>query len=177
MARNKIDRSNLGEKPFKIFNAIEIENDNAKPAYFYYPLINLSSVPVYRNGIEKMNIFWPKHWWQKTLVVEVYNSKENIGRPKFLYFWEVVSLRSKFYPRDWDILQSVMRAFTDYLKKENVEKNSLEEPDAFIKFKQRIADPYLKFQLEFRLGYLEWPNHSSDPSVLASPYTKHMGPG
>ncbi len=41
MARNKIDRSNLGEKPFKIFNELEIENEiekgNAKPSYFLLP--------------------------------------------------------------------------------------------------------------------------------------------
>jgi len=177
MARNKIDRSNLGEKPFKIFNELEIENEiekgNAKPSYFYYPLANFSSVPIYRNGIEKMNIFWPKHWWQSTRVVEVYNSKENISCQKTLKCWQVISLRNKFYPNDWNILQSVIISFKYYLKEDGVKIDTLEAADAFREFKKRITDPFLRFQLEFRLGYIEWSN-DTDPKVLKNPNTEYL---
>ena len=167
---NKINRSNLGEAPFKIFKDESFDKkETVKPAYFYYPLRNVSSVPVFRNGIEKMNIFWPKHWWQPTTVVEVCNARENISGQKTLHFWQVPAFKNRYYPKDWDILRSVEWAFRAYLEKVGVNKNAPEASQAFAEFKTRIQDPYLRFQLEFRLGYLDWPNEG-DPKVLKSPY-------
>lgn len=166
---HKIDRQNLGEGVFKIFK--DGDPASSKPAYFYHPLLNVSSVPIYRGGIEKLSISWPKYFWQRATVTKIAKSEDVKLPPRKVSIFETWRLKKLYYPSDWNILDSVIRSFDVYMKKHGVEPRSMEEPSAFVEFKKRIQDPYLRFQLEFRLGYLEWPNEIDKSKVLCSDHT------